>query len=406
MSGVGHASPPSAEPGRYDWPQWRGPNRDGVSNETGWTAKWPAAGPKVLWSRDVGQGYAAVSVAAGRLYTAGFANGKDTVWSLDAGTGDEVWRHTYSSEKGHFGGPRAAPAVDARTVYFVSRRGDLFAIDVDTGRPRWSRDLKRDLGMRGNVGAGNRHGYACHPVIDGDRLILEVGAKAGSFAALDKRTGTVLWKSGSEKLGYATPVVADIGSVRTAVFFTASAVAGVDVDSGALTWRWPYKPEHQCAVATPIVSGDRVFFSCWYGRPRAVLLRIAGGEAHQVWANDNMRTHVNSCVLYEGRLYGFSGYVGENHRDKALRCIDFDTGKVEWEVADLGVGSLMIAGDRLIVLSETGELIVAPASPNGFEPAARAKVLNGTCWTMPVLSNGRIYVRNQQGRLVCLDVSE
>ncbi len=389
-----------------DWPQWRGPNRDGTSREKGWRAVWPAAGPKVCWKVNVGRGYAAVSVVGSRLYTAGNHKNTDTVWCLDAKTGDTIWKYSYPcpGAGGGFPGPRVTPTVDGDLLYTVSVLGQVFCLEAKTGNLRWSVDTGN---MNRTRGPPYWHGASCHPLIEKDLLILEVGAEGGNFAAFNKRTGKLVWQAGDQRLGYSSPVCADINGVRTLVAFSGSAIVGMDPFTGSQLWAFPCKVEFQGSIATPVVFNDQVFVSSFYFDQAGVLLRIEDGRPSVVWQTREMQNHFNACVLWKGHLYGFHGYARKqdsSRGDAYLGCLNARTGKLTWSQDVGGVGGLMMADGNLILLTEPGELMVAEASPKRFKPVSRAHVIGEHCWTMPVLSHGRIYCRNHRGDVVCLDV--
>ncbi|MCX5648150.1 MAG: PQQ-binding-like beta-propeller repeat protein [Planctomycetota bacterium] len=374
-----------------DWPQWRGPNRDGISKETGWRTQWPEGGPKVLWRADVGAGYSSFAVVGGRVYTMGNADKNDTVFCLNADTGEIVWRKSYPCGEGDHPGPRATPTVDGKVVYTLSREGHLLALDAASGNPIWGKHLPKDFGAK-----PEQWGFACSPLVLGDRLILD----AGPTLALNKQTGALVWKSGEDKAGYSSPTVFEVGGkTLLAVFPEFGPILRQAADGKELA-RLRWETSYGVNVATPIVQGNRVFFSSGYDKG-CVLLELGDSGFKEIYQNKNMRNHANGCILWEGRLYGFDGQVDGGGK---LVCLDFQTGERKWQQGGLGTGALMLADGKLIVISERGELVVAEASPAAYRELARAKVLEKTCWTMPVLSGGRIYCRNHEGKIVCVDV--
>ncbi|MHB8519342.1 MAG: PQQ-binding-like beta-propeller repeat protein [Limisphaerales bacterium] len=379
-----------------DWPRWRGPNDDGVSTETGWLARWPVGGPKVLWKASVGGGFSSVSISQGRLYTMGNRNEVDTVYCLDANAGAEVWRHSYPAPMGpHYyeGGPSVTPTADGDSVYTLSKNGELFCLAAATGKIVWHKNLPRDLGVR-----IPEWGFAGSPLVEGNALILNAGSYG---AALNKATGATLWLTGRDAAAYGSPVVFDDGARRCVAIFALKAVVAVDPKNGQALWRFPWVTSYDVNVADPIIAGDKVFLSSGYNKGCG-LIQFGGGQARLVWENKEMRNHFNNCVLFNGYVYGIDGDAGDNLG--ALKCLELQTGRVKWTEPVRGVGTLTIADGKLIVLAGQGELIVADASPTGFHAQDRAQVLGGKCWTAPVLANGRIYCRNAQGTLICLDV--
>jgi outer membrane protein assembly factor BamB len=374
-----------------DWYRWRGPDLNGISKETGWQAQWPATGPKELWKASVGTGFASFSVSGGRVYTMGNANNTDSTFCLDTRTGAVVWHHSYPcplDPKNFEGGPCATPTVMDGRVYTFSRKGDLFCLDAAKGSVIWSKQLNKELGLEIPT-----WGCASSALVEGEMVVVNMGS-AG--VALDKKSGKVVWVSAKSAGAYATPVPMKIGGDQCLAILTRQSLVAVKAASGQEVWSYPWKTDYDVNAADPIVAGDKVFISSGYNHGGA-LLKISGTGAEKVWENKNMRNHFDSCVLWEGYLYGPD--------DNGLRCLAFDTGELKWTDGGFGKGSLMVADGKLVGLSEKGELIIAEPSPAAFKPISRAKVLTGKCWTAPVLSNGHIYCRNAAGNVVCLDVS-
>jgi outer membrane protein assembly factor BamB len=312
-------------------------------------------------------------------------------------TGAPVWKHGYPhplDPKYYEGGSSSTPTVDGETVFTLSRRGHLFAFDAATGKVRWTTNVAEATGAR-----LPEWGFAGSPLVDGDRLILNVGT---SGTAVDKRDGKILWTTGQAAAGYASAVPIQLGGRRHHLIFAADHLAAVAAEDGKVAWTHPWKTSYDVNAADPIVLGaDRIFISSGYGRGAALLQLKEGGPA-VVWENKNMRNQMNPGLLRDGHLYAIDG--NERGKDTTLRCLDLATGQPKWSFRDTAHGAVMMAGEHLIALSEKGELIVGRATPEGFTPAARAQVLGGKCWTVPVLSHGRLYVRNAAGDLVCLDL--
>ena len=372
-----------------DWYQWRGPNRDGISTEKGWLGVWSEGGPKVLWKTSVGIGYSTVSVSSGRIYTMGNAEKTDTVYCLDANTGAEVWKHSYPCEakgEGH-PGTAATPTVDGKSVYTLSRDGDLFCLNADTGKVIWSKVLQKDFNAKAPT-----WGFACSPLVLDNWLILDVGPTL----ALDKATGKLVWQSKEYAPSYSSPFLFQFNGLRRLAVFPATGLVVLDAENGKELGLLPWKGGPDVNAVTPIVSDDKIFISSGYDVGGA-LVQFSGDKLTTVWQNKNMRNHFNNCVLWEGHLYGFD--------ETTLKCLDFQTGDEKWSQRGLGKGSLMFADGKLIIMSDKGDLVIAEASPASFKEISRAKILSGLCWTVPVLSGGKLYCRNHEGDLACLDVS-
>lgn len=379
-----------------DWPCYRGPDHNGISKEIDWSSNWGQTGPKALWKKSVGIGFSTTAVADGRVYTMG-NSGKDTntdtVYCFDAQTGQEIWKHSYPcplQPKYYDGGTLSTPTVDAGKVYTLSKMGDLFCFDAKTGKILWQKQLNKDMGFE----LPTWH-FSSSPLIQGDRLFLNVG-EAG--LALNKNTGDVLWHNGKGKCGYATPVPFTMDGKAGLAIFTEVSLVAVDPADGKQLWQYPWKTRYEVNAADPIIVGNRVFLSSGYNRGCG-LIEIVGGQPKKLWENKTMAMQINSPVLRDGYVYGFD--------EDVLKCVKLDDGKEQWQDKTLGKGSLMMSQDgRLILASDKGELVVAKADPQKFDVVARFQALpKGLCWTSPVLSHGKIYVRNTPGDFVCLDVS-
>lgn len=377
-----------------DWPQYRGKNRDGISTEKSWLGQWPDEGPKTLWKASVGVGFSAVSVSNGRAITMGNTQDVDTVYCFDALTGRELWKYSYpclNRPNLYEGGPNSTPTVSDVHVYTLSRTGQLFCLDAASGKPVWAKDLQADFGA-----PMPDWGFTCSPLVVGNMLFVEVGGKGASVVAFNKATGEVLWKSGNDRVAYSSPVALKLGDDACLACFMAPGLVVLKGADGSEVCRHLWKTLYDVNAATPIITGDRIFLSSGYDAG-STLVTVGKTGAMVLWQNKNMRNHFNSSVLWDGHLYGFD-------ESPELRCIDVKDGSIKWSQGGLGKGSLMLADGKLIVLSEKGELVIAEAKPAGFSQLARTQILGGKCWTVPVLSDGRIYARNAKGDLVCVDV--
>jgi len=387
-----------------DWYRWRGPDLNGISQERGWSSQWPAGGPKQVWKATVGIGFSSVTVSKGHVYTLGHANNMDTVFCFDERTGAPVWKFSYATKldpKYYEGGPSATPTVDLATgnetdgerVYTFSKRGLLLCLDAAKGGVIWSNNVMESLKAE-----MPNWGFASSVLIEGDLCLVNAGSAGTAF---DKKTGKIVWRSRTDGAGYSTPVPFDAGGERAVALCLKQDVAAARMKDGQELWRYPWKTDWNVNAADPIISGGRIFVSSGYDHG-GVLLEVSGGQPKAVWENKNMRNMFNSCVLLNGFLYGFDGDAGK--ATTTLKCLELTSGEVKW-AEKTGVGGLMAADGKLIVLTEKGELMVVEATPEKFKALSRAQVLGGKCWTTPVLANGRIFCRNAKGDLVCLDVS-
>lgn len=367
-----------------DWPQWRGPNRDGISQEKGWLKAWPAEGPARLWTNNVGVGYSSFAVSKGRLYTMGNIQEKDYVFCLDAETGKVKWQHEYpcsSRDPNGYHGTRCTPTVDGDRVYSIGRQGQFFCLDTTDGHVVWAKDFKKDFG-----GEVPQWGFSSSPLIEKDWVLVEPGGRSASVTAILKASGEVIYKAGTDLAGYSSLIAFNLGKERCYAQFAKDAIVGRRMKDGAELWRLPWKTSYGVNAATPIIQGDRMFISSAYGFGCA-LLAMTPTSVEEVWRNKNMKNHVNSCVFLDGYLYGYD--------DGTLKCLDWKTGEVKWSTGAYGKGAVTLADGKLILYGQSGKLGLAEASPEGFKEICSFQALPGKdTWANPVLANGRIYVRS------------
>lgn len=387
---------PSSLTRAADWPNWRGPNRDGISEESNLNFDWLVSGPPILWHAMVGTGFSSMAISDGRLHTIGNADEADTVVCLDAESGRKIWSHTYPCplDPNLFeGGPTSTPTVDGDHVYTISRLGHLFCFNAQDGKIVWSRNLVEDTEI-----PPPGWGYAGSPVVHDNTLLLNIGE---SGMAVDKLTGQTLWASEPEESGYTTPVTYIHEGKTLAIFSSGKYFSAVDVGNGSVVWSHRWLTRYGMNACDPIVIKGHIFITSGYGKG-ATLLEHATEEPKEIWKEKVLRAQISVPVLLGDFIYGIDGDV--NAHEPVLKCIDFMTGKEVWTNTDVGSGSFIVADGTLIILTTTGELIAGRASPNGWEKTARAKVLDGKCWTPPALANGRLYCRNADGKLVCLEL--
>lgn len=372
-----------------DWPQWRGPSRDGISRDKGLLQAWPGGGPPLAWkAAGAGTGYSSMAVAGGRLFTLGARGGTEYVMAFDAGTGRKLWEtpngRQFGNDRGD--GPRGTPTVDGDRVYALGASGDLASVDAATGRVVWKINILSTFG-----GSNIQWGLSESPLVLSDRVLVSPGGRGASIVALRKTDGSLLWKSLDDEPGYASAVLHEAAGVRQAVYFTGQRALGIDVQSGRLLWSYTQVANRTANIATPIVRGNRVFLSSAYGTGAALLELVPGGggvEARQVYFTRDMRSHHASAVLVGDYLYGYS--------DAILTAMRFDTGQVAWRDRSMGKGSLIFADERLYLFSEQGVVALAEASPSGYREHGRFEVgaRGGPTWSHPVIAGRRLFLRD------------
>ena len=383
-----------------DWPQWRGPNRDGISKETGLLKQWPSEGPRRVWKiSGLGNGYSTVSISNGRIFTMGVRGTREFVIALDVSDGKTLWvasqGERYSNDRGD--GPRGTPTVDGDRLYALGGNGDLSCLEVATGKAVWSVNILKKFG-----GSNITWGLSESPLVLGDRLLVNAGGPNASIVALDKKDGSMLWKSQSDRPGYSSAVPLEVGGIPQAIFFTHSRALGVDTRDGSLLWEYSQVANGTANIATPVVRGNRVFVSSDYGTG-CVLLELKpngkGISAQEIYFSRNMKNHHSSSVLVGDTLYGFSSAI--------LTAMRFDNGEVLWKDRSVGKGSLVYADGHLYCFSEKGVVGLVEATPAGYQEKGRFSIPQESLptWSHPVVAGGSLYLRDQD-TLYVFDVRE
>ncbi len=379
-----------------DWPNWRGPDHDGISKEQPPRSNFS----KILWRKDIGVGFSSLAVSGGRVFALGCSgnkNGnKETFYCLSEETGKTLWQETYPAalvDYLHEGGPCASPTVDGKRVYGLSKSGRLVSYDIDSGKKHWVVDLME----KAELPRPPEWGFAASPLILGEILIVE----ATFTCALDKNTGKEIWRSQVYKPAYGSPVAFEFEKQMYLATLKTDGLVILDAKTGKTVAFQDWRTSFRTNSTTPIVVGNKIFISTGYRRGCA-LYEFDGKNLRQIYTNKNMSNHMNNSVLLGEYLYGFDGNTHQAG-PKQLVCMKFADGKVQWRQEGYRCGSLMAVQDKLLVLGETGNLALGAASPKGFKPTTEAQILRGRCWTVPVYSGGRIYARNAAGNLVCVD---
>ena len=382
-----------------DWPQWQGPDRTRISKETGLLKEWPAGGPRLIWTaNNLGSGYGSMSVAGDRVYLQGARGNNSFVIALNRADGKEVWAKPLGpietrmrSDRG--AGPRGTPTVDGDRLYVLTENGDLACLKTD-GSILWQRNILKEFG-----GPQLQWLVSESPLVDGSHLVVTPGGPGAGMVKLDKMTGKTVWTSKdlSDTAAYSSITVADVQGVRTYMTFTASAGVGVRASDGKLMFSYPAAANRTANVATPVYSDNKVFFASAYGTGGGLLnLTVQNGEvaATEAYFTREMKNHHGGMVLVDGYLYGYN--------DLILTCLEFTTGKMMWRDRSVGKGSVTYADGRLYLQSENNLVGLAEATPTGYVEKGRFEIPDKglPSWAHPVISDGRLYVRNQDTLLV------
>jgi len=385
-----------------DWPQWRGAARSGISTETGLLRQWPASGPPRVWSASsLGGGYGSLSVSGDRIFVQGLRSGQSIVSVLSRADGRGLWSKAIGPAGGGGGqgpGPRGTPTVDGDRVYVLTEGGDLACLRAADGTSIWQRNILREFSGR-NISWD----ISESPLVDGNHVIVTPGGRGAGIVALDKMTGRTVWvsKELSDEAGYASAIVADVGGVRTIMTLTGEAAVGVRATDGKLMWRYTPVANRTANITTPVYQDNKVFYSSAYGTGGALLaLQAEGGEvrAKEVYFTRDLQNHHGGVVVVNGYLYGFSNSI--------LTCLEFATGKMMWRHRSVGKGSIAYADGHLYVLGEDNVMGLVEAAPSAYVEKGRFTIPDQgwPSWAHPVVSGGRLYLRNQ-GILTAYDIS-
>jgi outer membrane protein assembly factor BamB len=394
--------------GAADWPQWRGPHRDGISQEIGLLQEWPAEGPQLVWQAiDIGEGYSTPAVVGNRIYLISNKGMEDEyVQALDTKEGKEVWRQRIGNvgpNKGpQYPGSRSTVTVDGGMLYALGSDGDLTCLAAADGKVRWQKNLRTDF-----AGEPGQWAYAESPLIDGDVLVCTPGGAEATIVALDKRTGDGIWKSaieGGDQAAYASAIVVDVGNVKQYVQFLQKGLVGVDAKTGAFLWRYERTAQGSPAnIPTPVADGNLVYSAA--GRSGGGLVKLTANgnavDAEQVYFEPKLPTSIGGAVEIDGLLYGTTG--------QGLVCADFATGEPKWQDRSVGASAVCFADGRLYLHSEEDDVALVVATAEGYQEKGRFKLPNqpdrgrGKAWAYPVVANARLYIRDL-GMLWCYDV--
>jgi outer membrane protein assembly factor BamB len=390
-------------PAAGEWPQWRGPDRTGVSQETGLAKSWPGEGPALLWKSDGrGEGYGTVSVTGDRIYGMGNRGEEEVVWALDAGSGKELWSTPVAPARSvpRGDGPRSTPTVDGERLYVLGVNGDLACLDLE-GKVLWRQSLVREFG-----GQVPRWGYSESPLVDGEKVIATPGGREAALVAFNRQTGEVVWRSrvpGGDTAHYSSAIVAEVDGQRQYVQFLSGGVVGVAAADGKFLWRYDAPANRTANCSTPIFRDNHVFAASGYNTGGGLAKLTPGPDgvaAEQVYFTRQMRNHHGGMVLVGDYLYGFD--------ESNLTCLEFNTGNVRWFNRSVGKGSVVYADGFLYVRSERGPVALLEATPAGYVEKGRFDQPERSTlpsWPYPVVAGGRLYLRDQD-LLLCYDVRD
>jgi outer membrane protein assembly factor BamB len=395
-----------------DWPQWRGPNRDGISREKGLLQQWPEAGPKLLWqAKDLGAGYSTPAVVGERIYLMGSeGDDKEFVEVRNVADGKRVWSETIGkvgnpNQRPSYPGARSTPTVEGDVLYALGSDGDLVCLETAGGKVRWKKNLRSDFG-----GKPGEWAYAESPLIDGDVLVCTPGGAEATIIALSKTRGDVIWKSavpGGDAAGYASAIAINVSGDEQYVQFLGKGLVGVDAETGKFLWRYDRTAKGSPAnMFTPVAADGHVYS----GAPRSggALVKVASAtegkyDAQQVYFDIKLPTAIGGSVLLDDHLYGTTGQV--------LVCADFKTGQIKWTDRSVGPGALCFADGMLYLHGENGDVALVEATPDGYRekgrfiPPDQPDRGRSKAWAYPVVAKGRFYVRDATS-LWCYDIKE
>lgn len=389
------ADAPAASPD--DWPNYRGPTRDNAIRTDGLDLSMQDAEQRVVWRQQIGLGYTVATVADGRAYTAGWNEGATTLRAFVPETGTPIWDFDYAIDqydqvgtwpKSNEGGPVVTPAVADGRLFHTTRDGRIFCLNAEKGTLIWQGSFEEMFGV-----PQPRWGFSASPLIIDGIVYLDVG----KIVALKADTGEVLWQTKDFTQSYSTPAPFTFNGKHYLAAFPLDGLVVVERDTGNVAATFPWQSNQPCHTTTPIVfDTDKIFISSGFNTGAAVL-RFTGDKLEKVWEAKTMRNTMATSLYHQGYIYGFD--------QKVLACIDAMTGEQKWSQRGLGQGTLIKAGDKMLIMSEGGELMTAPLSPEGFEPGPKVRLIFDTrVWSCPTIANGYLYARGARGDLVCMDL--
>ena len=387
-----------------DWTQWGGPHRNFISETKGLAPSWPATGPRRLWDRKLGEGYSAIAVEAGMLFTMYRKGDNEVAIALDAATGKTLWEYSYAApfspeyDMTNGPGPHATPLVSGNLVFTSGATGKLNALDKKSGKVLWSHDLIGEF-----HGTLRVNGYSCSPIAYKDEIVMMVGGPSSSLVAFNRKDGSVIWKKHDFKNSTSSPIIINVDGQDQLVAFMYGEIVGVDPNNGNLLWSYPHPAEFGLNTSTPVWGPDNLLFmsSGYGGGSRVLKLKRAGDKTtvEEVWANNLMRIHFSNAVRIGDLIYGSSGDFGP----APFTAVNVKTGNVVWRHRSFPRASFLFADGLFIILDEDGNLLLATATAEGLTVTSKVELLKNKSWTVPSLSGTRLYLRDREN-IVALEL--
>jgi outer membrane protein assembly factor BamB len=394
-----------------DWPQILGPERNGIITDTGLNLDWKTTPPKILWKVPIGHAYSSVAIVGDRLFTMAKRDERDIALCLDTNTGKELWSYeavpSYIDVQKQGAGPRATPTYHQGKLYCLFARGELLCL-TDKGEKLWQRDMFKDTGAKSQEGEFYYWGVSMSPLVEGDVVIVQPGGtKNNSVAAYHKDTGKLLWTTGSDPMGYASPIAITVDGTRQVVVPTGQSILGIEPTKGKILWRYPFGNKFNVTCAIPVWKDNLLFVSAAYGGGCAALEIIRRGKGDDPWTvrkkwtnKKEMQNLMATSMIVDGHIYGCHGDLAAFF----LRCLDLQTGKVNWEKRVEGRYSLLALEKHILCWYERGNLSLIEATPAAFRLKAELpELLTYKSWAMPAYTDGKLYLRDQR-HLLCLDL--
>ena len=398
---LGTGAPAQAQ----DWLQWGGPGRNFISDSKGLADSWPASGPRRLWNRTLGEGHSTILAEKGKLYTMYRKGEQEVIVSLEADSGKTIWEYSYDAptkgmDYSEGFGPHSTPLISGDTLYAVGALGSFHALDKRTGKVLWSHELWRQMG-----GRKLDRGYACSPIEFKNTIILQVGGPGQAVVAFNKNDGSIAWKKQDFTVSFSSPLLVDVDGQQQLVVFGAEQIVGLDPNNGDLFWTYPHRTEYGLNISTPVwCDGNLLFCSSAYnGGSRVIRLTRKDGKtnAEEVWFNNKVRVHIGTIIRIGDYAYCASGDFGPSF----FSAVSVKTGEVAWRERNFARASSLYADGKLILLDEDGSLILATVSPQNLKVIARTQLLQHLAWTVPTLSGTRLYVRDRK-TIMALDLGK